>query len=214
MHPFAEVRDGVEDGLGIVEAIGNQDDEPATGKLAGERVQGLACVGDLPRLVRGEALAEEPQMSCAVARGNEVAHLVVVDGEAERVLLLAGDVAERGGDAAGVLILRRQAGGAVRHGAGAVEDHMHAQAGLLLILPDVVALRAAEDLPVEVAQIVALHVFAPVGKLHARALERAAMAAGLRALDDVARADGELLELAHRFGGEEVADAGHVRTRR
>ena len=74
------------------------------------------------------------------------------------------------------------------------------------------ASRRGGDPPSDLADLPCFALPAP-SNCDTQARERAAMAAGLGALDDVARADGELLELAHRFGGEEVADAGHVKTR-
>ena len=68
---------------------------------------------------------------------------------------------------------------------------------------------AGGKVSVEAAQVVALHVFAPVGKLHALAFERAFVPAAHRALAHVARTHGELLELFHRLGAEVVGDRGH-----
>ena len=95
---------------------------------------------------------------------------------------------------------------AITHRTRCIHDHVDAQARFLLELADVVALGAAEDLPVEMAEIVALGVFAAVGELDALAFERAFVAAAHRAFRDVARTHRERLELAHGLGGQEISN--------
>ena len=106
VHLLAEMRERVEDGLRIVEAIGHENDEAALRELLGQRMEGFAGIGDVARFVGGEAFHEEAQMADAAARRHAVAHGIVVDGQPERILLFADEIAERGGDAAGVGVFR------------------------------------------------------------------------------------------------------------
>ena len=209
MHLFAEMRDGPEDGFGVVKQIGHDDDQPSPERPLRQGVKRAPGVGVACGAVLGEALQDQPKMTHAAACGDFLAQCVVINGEPQRVLLFADDVTDGSSDAAGVGVFGEPVAGTVSHRARAVDDDVNAQVGLLLKLLDIVALRAPENFPVEVAQIVALDVLAVVGKLDARPLERAGMGARAESLDDVARAEHKRFELAHGFGSEEIGDAGH-----
>ena len=87
----------------------------------------------------------------------------------------------------------------VHRGRG-IDDEMHAQAGFLLELLDVVALAAAEDLPIEMPQAVALDVVAVIAELDAGTFQHAGMPARAPALRRPARAEHEVVEPPHRLG--------------
>jgi len=70
--------------------------------------------------------------------------------------------------------------------------------GFLLVLLDVIAVGAAEDFPVQVADVVAGGVFAVLGKLDGKAVVGRLVFAGDVALDDLPRVQAERLGAGHR----------------
>ena len=174
---------------GRIEVADDEDDGPpwnALGDLvqdvrhlrlaAGtDGVDGLEDVADLRRLGLG---------------GHEGPHRGVVGDEADGVLLSDEQVGDRGGEMTGVVKLGesvRRGLAAVGHRARDVEDDRRAQVGLVDVLLDVEALTARDQLPVEVAQVVAGHVLAVLGELDARALAGAAVLARNEAVDGAVR---------------------------
>ena len=104
--------------------------------------------------------------------------------QADRVLLPEQQVAEAGGDGAGVVVLVQRPA-AVVHRLADVDDQVAAQVGLGLVLLDVEAVGLGPDLPVEVADVVAGGVLAVLHELDGVAEERALVHAGDEALDDL-----------------------------
>ena len=91
-----------------------------------------------------------------------------------------------------------------------VDHERGAEVGFLLVELDVIAVAAGVGPPVDVAQFVAGHVFAVLGKLDAEAFVRAFVLPGDHPLDHL---PGRELKLAHpgRVGGGEelIAMNGH-----
>jgi hypothetical protein len=150
--------------------------------------------------VGGEGFEEMPDVARAALGGEPAADLIVVDDQADRILLVMREVGGRRGEFAGELELRHASRVFEVHRGRGIKDEMHAQAGFLLELLDVVALAAAEDLPIEMPQAVALDIVAVVSELDARALVHAGMPARTTALRRPARAENEVVEPPHRFG--------------
>ena len=86
--------------------------------------------------------------------------------QADGVLLAQEQVAEAGGDGAGVVVLVERPA-AVVHRLADVHDERAAQVGLFLELLDVEAVGLGPDLPVEVADVVAGGVLAVLHELDA-----------------------------------------------
>ena len=118
-------------------------------------MQRLGEIGARARLGLFEAAQQAVQLALARGGADVVAHLVVEDDQAGGVaLVLDGQIEERGGEEAGVIHL----GDAVRgvlHGVAGVEQHGQLAVGLAAIALQVGALGAREDVPIDVAQIVA-----------------------------------------------------------
>ena len=74
------------------------------------------------------------------------------------------EVSEVGGHGLAVLELG-QLPRAVLHGLGSIEEDVGDVIGLLLVLFDVIAVGATEDLPIQMPDIIALGVFAMLGEL-------------------------------------------------
>ena len=142
-----------------------------------------------------QPLDQAVEMPHRVAGAAAGVDLVGIEVEADRVAGLHHDIAEGGGEVARVLVLRRTSGGVV-HRCAAVHDKVDAQVGLVLVPSDVVAVGAAEHLPVDELGIVAGHVVAMVGKLAAEPEHRTAMPSGEVPLHHVARLQHEAAEAA------------------
>ena len=119
------------------------------------------------------------------------------------------EVAQAGGEhlAVGELGV---AAGAVFHGLRAVEEDVRDVVGLLLELLDVIAVGAAEDLPVEVAEVVAGRVFAVLGELDGEAVVRGLVLAGHVALDEITRVHPERLGAGNRDRVEKRGESDGV----
>jgi hypothetical protein len=112
--------------------------------------------------------------------------LRIEGGEADGVLLLEDEPGDGGGEALGVLGFGHRGGGAlIGHALAGIDDEMAEEVGLVFVLLQVELVGAAEDFPVEVAQVVAGRVFAVLRELDGETVPRAAMLAGDVALDDV-----------------------------
>jgi hypothetical protein len=85
-----------------------------------------------------------------------------------------------------------------------------AEVRLVLVLLDLVAVRLGVGLPVDVLQLVAGHVLAVLGELHARAVVRALVHARQHALGQALRAEGQVGEAGEQLGLDDVAQfLGH-----
>ena len=108
------------------------------------------------------------------ACANEIANLVIEEGQADRVLLAKKQVGQGGGHHHAVIKLADPAGGVV-HGLRGVQQDVGVEVGLLLVLLDVETIGAAEDLPVNVTDIISGDIFPVLGKLDAEAVIRTSM---------------------------------------
>ena len=149
-------------------------------------------------------------MGDAGARRDVAADFGVEGDEAHAVALLEHEIGERGGETDGVVGLRRAARTRVAHGAAEVEQERGAEVGFLLVFADVVAVGFSEDLPVESADFIALHILPVLGELDAEALVRRLVQAGEKALDHPPRDDLQVRYLLQLGRREEVGDVGHA----
>ena len=147
-----------------------------------------------------EGLEKISKVASAALGGQPAPDLVVVDDEADGILLVMGEVGGGGGQLAGEFKLAGEAGMPEAHRGGGVQHQVHPQAGFLLVLLDEIALAAPEQLPIEVAQVVALHVIAVVAEFHTGPFEHAGVAARPPALRGPARPEHQMIEPAHRLG--------------
>ena len=123
--------------------------------------------------------------------------------QTDRVTLTMQEIAEPGGGGRGHLELAHAGGAvdfrAIGHRLARVE-HDHGRDVRLFLVPlDVVAVHAAEDLPVEMAQVVTRHVLTVLDKLDAEPVPRAAVLPRQEAIDD---ALGDQLEVTE--SGDEI----------
>jgi len=146
--------------------------------------EGLAEVRAGARL--GELKAAEQPMELALARrrADVVAHFVVEDDQTSGVaLILDGEVEERGGGEARVVHFADSVRGEV-HRIASVEQNCEQAVRFAAIALQVGALRAGEDVPIHVPQVVARSVGAIFGELLAEAEVRRAVKTGDETVHD------------------------------
>ena len=128
-----------------------------------------------------------------VVRAREVvAHLGIEHPDRRRVALEQDQVREA--HAAMTLAYSNfvwHARRAVAHGLAAIEEDVRDVVGFLLVLLDVIAVAAAEHLPVEVPRVVAGDILAVLGELDGKPAKGRLVRAGHVAFDDRARLDAE-----------------------
>ena len=195
------------DGLGIVEQIGDDDDHArawsaprrpaaaASRRWCGCRAGAATSATSRFRRWPGRVLA-----------GTRADDAIVERHQPDAVALPVHQVAERRGQARGVLELARPAR-PVRHRPADVDQQVTVEVGFLLELLDVVPIAAREDLPVDRREIVAADVLAVLGELDAEALERAAVEARQEAFDDRLRLELERAEARDDGGVEKLPRA-------
>jgi hypothetical protein len=103
---------------------------------------------------------------------------------------------------AGVLAL-------IAHTAGRIDEQMCLEVRLFLVLFDIIAIRFAVGAPIDVANFVAGIILAMLGELDGEALVRTLMHAGEKALDEVARHQGQMAVLGQRRGIERDSRIRH-----
>src|SRR5690606_2836814 len=170
----AEAAQALQKLAGVVEQVADDDDDAAGGEAGGVVFEAGAEIAGARGLKVGEARAEVVDLAEAVGALEGVAGAVVEEGGGDGVALLQDEVGEAGGEAARVVHLGDLAGAEVHRG-GAVEEEVGDEVGVLLVLLDVILVGAAEDLPVEVAGVVAGGVFAVLGELDGEAVEGGAV---------------------------------------
>ena len=136
---------------------------------------------------------------------------VRVEGDqADRVLLTDHQVAERRGEADGVIELGQLLAIGVGHRGAEVHHQIAGDVRLGLELFEVVFVGLGVDVPVEVFEVVAGDVLAVFGELDAEALKRAGVQAGQKAFDDEAGAQVEPRHLADDVGSQILLGSGHA----
>ena len=114
---------------------------------------------------------------------DELPELLVMNREPDRIALAVKEMAERSGRGGPHLELAEGAG-PVGHRGARIEHEQSRDIGLFLVALDIVAVHASEDLPVEMAQVIAGNVFAMLNELHAEAVAGALVLARQEAIDD------------------------------
>ena len=163
----------------VEEEIGNEDDQPAPAELLDHAPERRRRGGPVARR-RGRERRDDPEPVCtARLRGQDGADGLVEDHEPGGVTLPHQHQRERGGEAAGVVEFREAGVGRARpgHRAAGVEHHHGAEVGLFLELLDVQPVLRAQQLPVDVAELVARLVHPVLGELDRESAPGRAMAA-------------------------------------
>ena len=185
----------------VVKEIAEDDDDAARADHAREVSHGGGQIGRARRLEVREPVHDMVHLPQAVGARQVLARLLIEEAEGDGVALKEDEVGEAGRERLGVLQLRHL-GAAVVHRRAAVDQQVHHHIGVLLILLDVVAVGAAEHLPVEVPRIVAHGVLAVLRELDGEALEGRAVVAHAIALHDRAREQAQRLAARDRDGIE------------
>ena len=208
----AEVRERRDQILHVAEAVGEDHEQPAPLDAQDEVVKNAGQAGLAAGLGLLEFVENRLQMRHARARRDVAAHLRVERDHADAVALLQHEIRERGSEAGGVVgfgeALAIAAG--VGHRAAQVEQQRGAEVSLLLVFADVVAVGLGEDLPVEPADFIALHILPVLRELDAEALVRRLVQPGEKPLDHESRDDLQVRDLLQLGGREEVSDVGHA----
>jgi len=138
-------------------------------------------------------------MPAAFARRDEHFHFVGERQQRDLVAVLGGGHRQRGGDFGGELAL-----GAIGRAEAGRRGHIHGEhGGEFAFLAEAFHERAAEamrDVPVNVAHIVARHVFAEILEIHAAPLEAAQIRAAHRVVHEAVRADFDAADGFEQFG--------------
>ena len=162
----------------------------------------------------GFRLASTARMvpSCVrLLRGGRLVRICVSNvDQADRVLLMDHQVAERRRQADGVLELGQLLPVGVGHRRAQVHDQVAGDVGLGLELLEVILVGLGVDVPVEVLEIVAGDVLAVLGELDGEALKRAGVQAGEEALDDELGPQIEPGDLADDFGPQVFLGGSHA----
>ncbi len=114
------------------------------------------------RLFDGVQQAE--QLTLPRGGRHVVGDVFVEDDQAGRVALHIGQVTERGGQKARVVELVDGVG-SIAHGSRRIEQHQQSRVGLAAVALEIAAAGARENVPVHVAQVIALRVGAVFGEL-------------------------------------------------
>ncbi len=149
-----------------------------------------------------EELPEDPQdVATALAGRHELLDPVGEDDEPDLVVVLDGAEGEEGADLHGQLPLHPLAGAEVSRGAHVNHQH-HRQ--LPLLLEDLHEGGAApgRDVPVDVADVVAVLVLADLGEAHAAPLEHRVVLAGEDLVDQAPRPDLDPTNLLQDLPGD------------
>ena len=155
----------------VVEKVADQDDQAAARDAVGHLMQGVGERGLAAGFGPVEFLEDAADLTRAAGRLDELPERGIEGDQTDRILLPDHQVAQAGGEVAGVVEFarllsghRRGQGAGVRHGAGAVEHDGGAQIGFLNVLLDVVPVVLAVDAPVEVADVIAGGILTVLGE--------------------------------------------------
>ena len=126
-------------------------------------MNGLAKSVRVPSSALFDGVGHAHELALAGGGLDVVAHIVVEDDHAGGVALLVGEIGERHGQEPAVVELG-DAVRAVAHGGAGIEHQRELRVGFAAIALQVSALGAGEDVPIDVAQIVAGRVGAILGE--------------------------------------------------
>ncbi len=204
-----EAGEGTDEGRGIDEEIGNENNETPFADEIGGAFEGRDQVGGATGRRGFDGVVDVAEVTGAMTCREEFTDLVIEGDETDGIALLMEEVGEGGGEGGGVagLVVVE---GAVLHGAGTIEEQVAAEVGFVLELLDVMAVGPGEDPPVEMARVIAGCVLAILGELDGEAVVRAAMEAGPETLDDGAGAEFEAADGHERLGMDEGSAGGKL----
>ena len=190
---------------GLDEQVRHDDHQRPLPDRLGQFVEHLGQPGRPGRLGLLENVERQPQVRGAAAGGQRLHDAVGHAGDAHRVALLGGEVAQPRTDPPGVVDLRQPALGGEVHRPRRVEHEAQPEVRVGLVLLDVEPVGPAEGPPVEPPQVVAGHVLAVLGELHARAAVRARVPARHVADHRLAGEQGHARQPGEHGGLEEAA---------
>ena len=147
----------------VVEEIADDDDDAFAADLAGHVMEHRA---DVRLRVGSNAASLRHQLvdgRAVVAARRVIAHRRVEKPKRHGVALMEDQVSQARGHHLAVLQLRQLAG-AVLHRLAAIEQDVGDVVRLLLVLLDVVTVRAAHDLPVQMPRVVAMACIRDAGR--------------------------------------------------
>ena len=164
----------------------------------GERAGDVGAA--LPRLEVKEFADDAQDVVLALLRRDVPLHLRGENDEADAVVVLDCGEREQGAQFRSHLALERV--DAAEGAGGRGVDHEHdREFALFDVLLYIEGVHARGDVPVDDADIVALHIAADFGKLHASALEHAVVFAGENGVDHAPGADLDAADLLQYFTG-------------
>jgi len=211
MPARAEVAQPGPEGVERDQQVGDQDDQAALPNRGGDLFEGFGQVGGLAGGLAFEDSHQPAEVAGPVARGEIVGDPVVEGDQADGVALAGEEVGDRGGGGPGIIPLGVRAR-AVAHRPAGVDDQVAAEVRLVLEPLDVVAVRAGEQLPVDVPGVVAGGVFAILAELDGEAVIGAPVDPLDEPLDRHPRPDLEALD-AHQGPGVDGRGRGRGRNR-
>ena len=211
----AQMLDALENLLLIIEQVADDDHDAAPPDLHRHVVQHHGDVRLRRRIERRQRRQHFVNHAVAVAAGEVIARRRVEDVQRDGVALMQNHIRETRRDHLRVVELRVFAR-AVLHRLAAIQQDVRDVVRLLLVLLDVVAVRAPEHLPVEMPQIVAVGVFAMLGELNGEAVIGGLVLARHVALDQHPGVQTQRLGARNRDRVEELFESClvHARSRR
>ena len=182
----AEVVEGVDDCIRIAEEVAQDEDDAPARDALGDFVHDRGGIRLAARLQLVDLHQDAPELRGLRLRSHHDVRLRVVGDEADGVLLADEHIGKRRGEMLGVFELGepvRRGRSAVAHRTRGVEENRRAEVRLVDEFTHVVALPAGDQLPVQLAQVIARRVLAVLRELDRRALPRAPMLAGDEPVD-------------------------------
>ena len=195
--------------VAVEQQVRDEDHEPASPEQAEDPAQRGLRGGPLPRRETLERRGEPAPLRRAGAGRHSGAHRLVERDEARRVALAEQHQGERGQEPARVVELReapRRA--APGHRRAHVADEHRAEVGLLLELLHIDAVVAAEQLPVDVAELVAGLVHPVLGELDRESATRGPVKSREESLDHPFGDDLQPSQAGDLDGVEEIHASG------
>ena len=205
----AQVVQALQHRLRVGQQVAEEHDQALAADHGRQLVQARGHVG-LRRSASGWPAATGCcRAACRLLRGGRLAWMLRVErDQADRVLLVDHQVAQRRRQADGVLELGQLLAVGVGHRGAEVHHQVAGDVGLGLELLEVILVGLGVDVPVEVLEVVAGDVLAMLGELDGEALERAGVQAGQEALDDELGAQVEPGDLADDLGPQVLLGVG------